>query len=76
MKTYDFNAANLELTQMAIQRYKAVTSLDDFRQARLLATGIDIRFLRFNPDLDAALTLVYEEACARIGIAQGISPAD
>lgn len=69
MKTYDFNAANLELTQMAIQRYKAVTSIKEFRQAQLLATGIDVQFLKKHPDLDAALTSVYEDACARVEVA-------
>lgn len=43
MKTYDFNAANLELMQMAIQRCKAVTSIEECHRAQLLGTEGAVR---------------------------------
>lgn len=67
MKSYEFDAANMELTLMAIQRYRGVATIEEFGRAQLLATGIDVPFLQKHPDLDAELTLAYEGACARTG---------
>lgn len=59
---------DLELTILAIERYRKVTTVSEFEKARLFATGVNVRLLRVRPDLDKELTQVYLDAKLRLGL--------
>jgi hypothetical protein len=65
---YTIAEDDLELTIMAIERYRAASTVSEFEKARLFATGVNVRLLRARPDLDDTLTAVYQDARLRLGL--------
>lgn len=65
---YTIAADDLELLLLAIERYRKVTTMAEFEQSRLYATGVNLRLLRVRPDLDSELSQVYTDACVLLGL--------
>ncbi len=66
--TLSVSGEDPELLLMAIERYRKVSTAEEFKRAQLLATGVDICTLRARPDLDHELEQVYQDARLRLGL--------
>ena len=65
---YTIAEDDLELTVLAIERYREASTVSEFEKARLFATGVNVRLLRVRADLDQELLAVYLGARLRLGL--------
>lgn len=61
--------SELEFVLLAIERYRKVTTVVDFEDARRFAMGVHVGLLRVRPDLDHELWQAYQDACNGLGLA-------
>ena len=66
--TYTIAEDDLELTILAIERYRKASTVSEFEKARLFATGVNVRLLRARPDLEQELMASYLDARSRLGL--------